>query len=64
MIIWILIILQLIDTVLLILLRKSGTFVNVTQKHVYVPAKTKSLSRSGKKIRNQDLDSDYYDDEI
>ena len=63
MIIWILIILQLIDTVLLILLRKSGTFVNVTQKHVYVPAKTKVIPRSSKKIRKQDLDTDYLDDE-
>lgn len=62
MIIWILIILQLIDTVLLILLRKSGTFVNVTQKHVYVPAKVKAPSRSRKR-KDPDFDSEDYDEE-
>lgn len=62
MVIWILIILQLIDTVLLILLRKNGTFVNVTQKHVYIPAKVKTSSRSRKR-KEPDFDSEDYDDE-
>lgn len=65
MLVIILLILQVIDTVLLFMLKKNGTFVNVSHKHVYVPAvkKTRKVSRPKPEYIPFSDDEDDYNDE-
>lgn len=56
MLVFVIILLQVVQLVLLFKMRKGGTFVYVTQKHVYIPAPPKKRKKPVQQIEE---DSDY-----
>lgn len=64
MLILLIIVLEIVQLVFLIFMRKGGTFVTVQQKHIYVPAPPKKKQRkfqSQPKIQVDDYEEDDYE---
>lgn len=64
MLILLIIVLEIVQLVFLILMRKGGTFVTVQQKHIYVPAPPKKKQRKIQpqpKIQVDDYEEDDYE---
>lgn len=59
MILIVIVLLEVLQLILLWRLRKGGTFVNVTQKYLYVPAASKKKKRSVPRIEEVDEDDEY-----
>ncbi len=58
MLVWLIIILEVVQLVFLIRMRKGGTFVTVKQQHVYIPAPPKKKRRPRPRIEEEE-DDDY-----
>lgn len=64
MLILLIIVLEIVQLVFLILMRKGGTFVTVQQKHIYVPAPPKKKQRKFQphsKIQVDEYEEDDYE---
>lgn len=59
MIIILVLILQVVDIVLLISLKRSGTVVSVRQQHIYVPAPAKHKPQRSKRIPAEESYEEY-----
>lgn len=62
MLVWLIIILQVVQLVFIIRMRKGGTFVTVQQKHIYVPAPPKKKQRKVQpRIEEYEYEEDNYE---
>lgn len=59
MLVLVIILLQVVQLVLLFKMRKGGIFVNVTQKHVYIPAPPKKRKKPVQRIEEGEEYDEY-----
>lgn len=62
MILIVILLLELVQLVILFRMRKGGTFVNVTQKYVYVPAAPKKKQHRTQSRQRIEVDEDEEED--
>lgn len=62
MLVWLIIILEIVQLVLLLRMRKGGTFVTVQQKHIYVPAPPRKKQRRAQPRPRIEIEEDEEED--